>query len=168
MVNVNVKSDYQARAWCFTSYDENEVGSIKTNAGIVAMVVGKEICPTTRKEHYQGYIRFENNKRFSWWKNQYPTLHVEPRKGNEAQAAEYCRKEGNVIIDFGCAAKVKRDQENVTEAVLDLLDAGAPLWQVRKRSRLFFFHNASKIRSYKEQVDAERDQGIDPADYGRE
>lgn len=143
---------------------------IKKLGGIVAMVIGREKCPDTGREHYQGYVRFDKNCRFSWWKNNFPKVHVEPRKGTEGQAAEYCRKEGEVVVDYGCmvdkqkpslkeTVDFKENRTVITEEILDMIDAGAPLHQVRKRNRVFFFHNYRKIKDYKEQLDFEREMG---------
>lgn len=149
------------RAWCFTMFDEQHVHRIQTLNNLRALVIGREICPTTKKEHYQGYVRFDKPCRLSWWKNQFPTVHVELRKGSEEQAANYCRKEGNVIVDFGCKIDdpptVNKGEKvptiDTTTHVLDMLEDGAPLWQIYKRHRIFYFHNAKKIKEMKEDMD---------------
>lgn len=154
-------SPVTGRAWCFTSFSEDEVARLKKMPGVAAMCVGEEIAPATQKTHFQGYIRFDNPVRFSFWKNQFPTLHVERRRGTEAEAAEYCRKDGKVLIDFGCAvaAPVPADAASVLDGVLDLLDSGAPMWQIRKYNRRFFFHNYRKIQDYKSQIELETGLG---------
>lgn len=118
---------------------------LKGAVDIQALVVGEEVCPSTQKTHFQGYVRFKANKRFSWWKNQFPSVHAEVRKGTEAQAADYCRKEGRVIIDYGCTVDVDSGG-SPAEHVLNMLEAGAPLWQVYKAHRVFFFHQCRKIQ----------------------
>lgn len=142
---MGTKSTQQSRAWCFTLWSEEDVGRLKSVAGICALVVGEEVCPETKKVHYQGYVRFENNRRFSWWKSQFPAAHVEVRKGSEPQAAEYCRKDAKVLVDYGCQVDVDEGAD-VTDHVLNMLEADAPLWQVYKAHRRFFFHNARKIQ----------------------
>lgn len=139
------RGDAQSRAWCFTAWTRDQVDRIRSEKGVKAMVVGIEKAPTTGKEHFQGYVRFETNHRFYWWKNQFPGMRARPRIASEVAAANYCRKEGNVIIDFGTEKPVKESTGDVTEDVLDMLESKAPLWQVYKKHRKFFFHNSKKI-----------------------
>lgn len=148
----------QCRAWCWTLFSEDDVNRLQSTAGISAIVVGEEICPTTGRKHFQGYVRFENNKRFSWWKNQFLTIHVEPRRGSEAQAAAYCRKEGRVIVDRGCEVQVDHGKD-VTEHVLNMLESDAPLWQIYRTHRKFFFHNARKITDMEAHMKSWRECG---------
>lgn len=70
---------------------------------------------------------------------------MEPRKGTEASAAAYCRKDGVVTADFGTETEVKRTGDP-TEDVLNLLESGAPLWQIYRSNRRFVFHNLRKIK----------------------
>lgn len=150
----------QGRSWCVTLWSEEDVGRLKGTAGINALVVGEEVCPTTRKVHYQSYVRFESNKRFSWWRTNFPTAHVELRRGTEAEAAEYCRKDGRVLVDFG--AQVDSDPgSDTTEHVLNMLEDGAPLWQIYKAHRKFFFHNHRKITDMEASMNSWRENGID-------
>lgn len=131
------------RSWCFTAWDQKDVDVIH-GTDPVCLVVGKETCPETGKVHFQGYVRWKTGRRFSWWKGAVPTAHVEPRKGSEPEAAAYCRKDGELLHDYGAAVDVERAPDPA-EHVCDLLEAGAPLWQVYKDNRKFFFHNYGKI-----------------------
>lgn len=148
------------RSWCVTLWSEEDVGRLKAEAGICAMCVGEEVCPTTQKVHYQSYVRFESNKRFSWWKNQFPGAHVELRRGTEAEAAEYCRKDGRVLVDFGCSVDSEPGADT-TEHVLNMLEDGAPLWQIYKAHRKFFFHNHRKITDMEAAMTSWRENGVD-------
>lgn len=95
---VSCASGVRARSWVFTDF---ELDNVSRYEGLEApvLVVGKETCPTTGREHLQGYVSFANARSFSWWKNQFPGAHVEPRRGSEEEAIAYCRKEGNVVVD---------------------------------------------------------------------
>jgi len=125
------------RSWCFTAWEQATVDALFATEP-ACFVVGRETCPTTGKEHFRGYIRWKAAKRFSWWKNTHPTVHVEPRKGSEIEAAAYCRKDGSVLHDFGVVVDVESTGD-VTEHVLDLLESRAPLSQVYRAHRKFFF-----------------------------
>lgn len=120
---------------------------------VKAIVVGKETCPTTGKIHYQTYVRFDNNKRFSWLHNQFPNAHIELRRGTEAEAAHYCRKEGQVLFDRGCAVeRTSTSGGDTAENVMDMIEAGAPEWQIRQMHRRFLFFNGSRVDWYKNHV----------------
>lgn len=88
----------RARAWCFTDF---ELDNVSRYEGLEApvLVIGEETCPTTGRKHLQGYVAFRNARSLSWWKNQFPRAHAEPRRGSEEKAVAYCRKEGHVIVD---------------------------------------------------------------------
>lgn len=63
------------------------------------LVQGTEVCPTTGRHHYQGYIYWKNPR--SWratckkWK-----CWVRPAKGTPNECRNYCVKEGN-FAEFG-------------------------------------------------------------------
>lgn len=156
----------QSRSWCVTLWSEEDVGRLRASAGIVALVVGEEVCPTTQKVHYQTYVRFESNKRFSWWKSQFPTAHVEPRRGSEPEAAAYCRKDGRVLVDFGCSVD-SEPAADTTEHVLNMLEDGAPLWQIYKAHPKFYFHNRRKIVDLETDMKGWRENGVDADRYKR-
>lgn len=54
----------------------------------------KEKCPTTGKEHFQGYIEFKEKTSYKLCKEivEDDKCHIEPRKGTQRQAIDYCSK----------------------------------------------------------------------------
>lgn len=78
---------------CFTAWDadvEFDPDRMKY------LIIGKEICPTTNKEHQQGYVEFKRQTDFGVVKTLLGSnTHIEPRNGTAVQAIEYCKKEGN-------------------------------------------------------------------------
>ena len=90
----------RTRNVCFTGF--NETGYEFNEKQMKYLVVGKEICPTTGKEHWQGYVELKNAKTFSAIKKLFKDnkLHLEERKGNALQASNYCKKDGK-YIEFG-------------------------------------------------------------------
>lgn len=146
----DLKSTTRNRSWVFTMFNEEDVKRLRTQNNVDAICIGREICPKTNKEHYQGYVRFDQPCRFSWWKNQYPKVHVEPRMGTEHQAAEYCRKDGDVIVDEGCEGpsrkKFKGDQH---EQAANMIANGCTKAQVhREMGPRYYYLNARKIDDY--------------------
>lgn len=141
-------NDTRSRAWCFTwnNYPDDAVDRLK---GIPCerMVVGREVGESGTP-HLQGYVRFKQPQRFSYWKNGWPQVHVESRKGSEAQAASYCQKGGDVVIDVGVnfdekVGPMTRAEE--LEMIFEEADKGASYGQIRQRHRVFCFWNRSKV-----------------------
>lgn len=90
------------RNWCFTAYSNPTIPDCKY------CIYQTEICPTTNKEHYQGYIEFKDKYSMKKIKELFNdnTLHLEVRKGSQKQAIAYCsksesRKEGTKPIVIG-------------------------------------------------------------------
>lgn len=65
------------------------------------IVIGNEVAPSTGTRHWQGYVELEDqlaittiNKMAGW--------HTEARKSKDPiKAAEYCKKEGDIVIEYG-------------------------------------------------------------------
>lgn len=88
----------KARSYCFTHF-EKEMQNLKEISEIDCeyILIGREICPKTQREHKQGFIRFKNpvgfrtvQKRLSNYK-----IHVEICKGSIDENIEYCTKDGD-------------------------------------------------------------------------
>lgn len=141
----------RCRAWCFTHPGANEVDverfrTLKAERIVVGREIGKG-----GYVHLQGYVRFNNPVSLSWWKLQFPTTHVEWRKGSESQATAYCRKDGDVLIDVGVDCDVRyvgMDKETEAEMVLDEIDAGGKYGQIRQRHRHFVFWHRRNVIEY--------------------
>lgn len=87
----NPKADEKHRHWCFTSYEID----IKPDLKLINYIVyGLEICPSSGREHQQGYVEFsqavtmENAQK----KIGNPTCSVFLRQGTQEQASGYCKK----------------------------------------------------------------------------
>lgn len=86
----------KARAWVLTIFNDDELKNFWLNFEKVRYkIAGREICPKTKKEHYQCYIYFENPRYFNGIKKVCPTAHIEKARGNAKQNFEYCSKDGD-------------------------------------------------------------------------
>lgn len=143
------------RAWCYTINNPTDEEVMKLERlGALRHVCGREVGESGTP-HLQGYVRFEQPCAFSWWRNQFPRAHVEIRRGTEHQAVEYCKKDGQLVVDLGQdepdytpvdSSGSKRNRE--TEEVLQEIDAGWNAYQIRQKHPAFFFHNMQKIGWY--------------------
>lgn len=100
----------RARDWCLTLWSMEDVARLESLETAV-LVVGKETCPKTAREHYHAYVRFRNARAFRSIKMHFPNAHLEPRFGTEAQAIQYATKDGEIIINRitdGSASRVER------------------------------------------------------------
>lgn len=157
------------RSWCYTinNYTEEEkerLRSVPAKRHVCGDEVGESGNP-----HLQGYIRFEKNQRFSWWKNQFPRAHVEVRQGSEKQAADYCKKSGNVLWDIGYdndGQEKYGSRAAETQAVIEEIEDGMKYGQIRARHKSFFFFYRSNVVSYmSDQKRLKEDLDYDPSVY---
>lgn len=98
------EKDHKDRNWCFTAWEEHqperpEPQDMKT---IKYWVVGREICPETKKVHWQGFISFKNARKPSGVqklidKDNWKKVHVEPKLQHSSfdDCRDYCIKDGD-------------------------------------------------------------------------
>ena len=96
----------QSKRWCFTlnNYTEGEVGLIdevlSSPDHVKYAVYGKE-TGDSGTPHLQGFILFTSNKRLNAVKSLISLRgHFETAKGNNSQASDYCKKDGD-FKEFG-------------------------------------------------------------------
>lgn len=82
-----------SKRWCFTAYNTNVKKMIEMIGSDGFYVFGEEICPTTGKQHLQGYIEFNEKKRpLECIKSK--DIHWEKSKGTPKDNIKYCTKDG--------------------------------------------------------------------------
>lgn len=80
-----------SRDYCFTSYNVNAMEALKNSAvqneKLKYIVFQKEVCPTTQRVHYQGYLQLKDPARVAGVKKVLGDegAHVERRKGTHAE-----------------------------------------------------------------------------------
>lgn len=103
---------------CFTKYGD----SPEWDDAMKYLVWGNEKCPSTDRVHYQGYVELKNPKSFAAIKLLFKddTIHLEKRQGTAAQAANYCKKDGDFQEHGDPPAQGKRkDLDIVRDHVRD-------------------------------------------------
>lgn len=98
----DVNNKYQH--WLFTHYDvssanEAKLASLVPDGHCLYIVWGREICPTTNRQHLQGFITFKNQVRKSSVVKYLGDCWCGPMvtKGNTDDCIAYCKKEGNYV-----------------------------------------------------------------------
>lgn len=82
---------------CFTMFSDPMEGLKGNNlrlSDIKYMVYQREIAPSTKKIHYQGYVELARKLSMQSIKKLFndPTMHIERRRGSQTQARDYCMK----------------------------------------------------------------------------
>lgn len=82
---------------CFTDFDVDEAHreAIHSYDKAKYVITGLEVCPTTGKQHLQGYAELSEKVALTTLKVLMPQAHFEERKGSADAAITYCKKEGS-------------------------------------------------------------------------
>lgn len=115
---------------CFTSYATNAAFTEWTELPLdVRYIVWQyELCPSTGREHCQGYLELRKAYRWNAIKDLLgdPEVHLEARLGTPQQAAQYCkdsskRSDGTEPVELGTCGGgqgKRNDLEHIAELVL--------------------------------------------------
>lgn len=79
--------------WCFTWFGADDTGiqNLIHNSAVKNYAFQEEVCPTSGKDHIQGYVEFKRKVRPAGMFD--PRIHWAVRKGTRTQAALYCLKD---------------------------------------------------------------------------
>lgn len=169
----------RTRNWCFTIHthedvDHKDYWNPETIAwesakpAVKYIICGLEVCPTTKRLHWQGYLELHNPASLLSTKNALDstTVHLEVRRASRLQAIAYCQKldtaalpdtqEGvdpderelnaKIIFEWGKAEAEAND--DVYDEVLHAENYSKALELVkRKRPRDFVLYGASVERN---------------------
>lgn len=92
-----------SRGYVFTNFqhlDDDWIDMVRNLGAIEYCIIGREICPSTGRRHLQGYIEFRSKRLLSAIRSKLG-CHVDIRQGSKFQAAEYCRKDGDIVLELG-------------------------------------------------------------------
>jgi len=120
----------KSRSWCFT---DNEC-VLGTWADVWAsgicryLVFGREVAPSTGQVHLQGYLYLHNAMPMSVLKKKvHPSAHWEVARGTPSQAADYCKKDGDVTEHGELPTQGKRSD---LDEISSLVKAKTPMDQI--------------------------------------
>jgi len=102
----------------FTSYEIDLLPKEQFKDRYEYLVYQQELCPTTQKMHYQGYVVFKSKIKFSTMKNLWPKTCFFHRRGSHIQAKTYCQKEESRVAgpwEYGSDSMVPHDMGSRTD-----------------------------------------------------
>lgn len=87
----------KCRLWCFTQFDlDFDFHELFDKKQIRFLAWGKEVCPSTGRQHLQGFVYFHNQQGSMKNLNKmFGGAHLEQCKGTLAENEAYCSKEEN-------------------------------------------------------------------------
>lgn len=134
MTHGHSKSKY----WCFTvnNYTPEEEASLKeavANKSATYVIIGREVGDTGTS-HLQGYLELKSRTRLNSVKSVagLRRAHLEPRKGTQSQAIDYCKKD-NHFDEFGSPKVNVQGARNDLAAIQTLLDNGTTSIEVAQQ-----------------------------------
>lgn len=68
---------------------------------IVYLVAGNETCPSTGKQHLQGFIHINSKWLGKTWITRLRGAHLENALGSDKDSEVYCKKENDIFIEHG-------------------------------------------------------------------
>lgn len=78
----------RVRGFCFTDYERDELFLLQLPYTYLCW--GEEICPTTKRPHFQGFVYFKDAKTHTATRKVMPGRHIEIAKTVQ-EAVEYCK-----------------------------------------------------------------------------
>lgn len=143
------------RFWCFTEFQENDYEKIFSSEKIRYLLVGKEICPTTNKVHWQGYVQFYKPERLTAIKKLFNSkqIHLEICKGSVESNVRYCKKEKN-FIEYGQVSF--QGKRNDLVDIQEKLEAEVPMIDIAREHFGDFVRYHKGFEKYRELLQKEK------------
>ncbi|KAJ1475980.1 hypothetical protein T484DRAFT_3643135, partial [Baffinella frigidus] len=124
------------------------------------LAYGIETCPTTERQHYQGFAYSFKAQRFGAFKKLFPKAHLEVMKGNFRDNEVYCSKETE-LTEFGEKPNDNGEKTTVLE-VKRRIDEGQSTFDIAedpechaivKQSSKFYKEYENHVRSKRARKD---------------
>ncbi len=146
----------QSKNWCFTDFELKDWTKIfKGNSDINYVCWGAEVCPDTKRKHYQGWIQVANKKRLGGIKKtcQSKKLHLEACRGTEGQNNKYCQKDNLYKILGECTTQGQRTD---LDGLKKIIEDGGTMKNVADANFHAFVQYNRGIQEYKKIIDKSR------------
>lgn len=140
------------RNYCFTDFQLRDWETVfKSDDNIRYICYGREVCPTTKKEHYQGWLQLEKPRTLSSLKkNICNQTHFEGCRGTELHNEKYCTKDGN----FTKLGEFKtQGQRTDLEGIFAQIEENVDLQSIASNNPVLFCKYRNGINQYISMVD---------------
>lgn len=148
------------RWYCFTinnptSDDDKQLLDLSTHARY--LVYGEEhFAQPPLTPHYQGYVEFDDPKRFTWLKRIIPRAYLAVRLGSRTQARNYCFKECDNPLEFGKYTQDRQGQRNDLVAIQKRLNTGASIKTIATEHFGSWCRNRNSFSAYADLIRLKR------------
>jgi hypothetical protein len=140
------------RDWGFTFYPNKKNGEqVLVDKTVLEYILwGEELCPTTKRLHHQGYVRFPNAKsiRSTCKKLGGKVTITYPKKGGFKKNYEYCTKDGTNIFEWG--RQPRQGSRSDLMEVAKMIDKGDPMSEIAYHYPGNFIRYGQGFYRYKE------------------
>jgi len=106
------------RLTCFTVFDMT-TDMTKLADNFQYMAYGKEVCPKTKKDHYQAFAYSKTAQRWSWWQKLLAPNHFEKCRGTLDENEKYCSKSG-IYTEHGTKPMQNGKRRDLAEIAADI------------------------------------------------
>lgn len=113
----------------WNNYTEESEKRLKDWPTAVYGVYGREVAPETGTPHLQGYLELKDSVSWDKINKKFPGVYTSERKGTQAQAIAYCKKDGD-FVEWGTPKSQNQGKRTDLEGVADMVKSGASLKRV--------------------------------------
>ena len=143
----------QSKNWCFTDFELLDWDKIYTESDDIRYICwGTEVCPSTKKKHYQGWIQVKHKKRIGGIKKLCRSikLHIESCRGTVGDNEQYCQKDNLYHKKGDFITQGKRTD---LDELKKILDNGGTLKDIADENFQTFVQYNRGIEKYKKIID---------------
>jgi hypothetical protein len=146
----------RSRNHMITAYNDILLQDVINHGNFRYMIYQKEQCPSTRRNHYQIYLELLEARDMKGIKNMFKdqTIHIEPRRGTQDQAIDYCSKlETRIEGPWEYGIKASQGNRSDVNIIKDLVEAGHSMRGILNRIENITYNQvklAEKLLAYKE------------------
>lgn len=146
------RCDYGYKSWVYTAFSLEDCEIIQSFQPELH-VVGTELCPTTKRIHYQGVFRCREGKSLDGLRVPLgDRVHLEPC-ANINGAVAYARKDGSMVYDHGFGsvrASRSKQRDDTASDVLAIIDGSSSYMQayeeIKRKHPIFVFWHRRKVQ----------------------
>lgn len=147
------RADRRYRSWTGATFSERDVHVLEALEGLELFVCGRELAPSTGKEHFQFVFRLGGEGiTFMQLRELLTDGHFEPTR-DISRSVKYCRKDGNMVVDFGAGtvkASSSKEREDAVDDIFDIIDNAtsysSAYAEIKRKHRRFLFWNRKKVQ----------------------